>query len=286
MIGTTNYVHDEVGNLISIRVLSVIDEAVEILPFGKQVYLPALPNHPLVSNLDIIARLHKNGFAAVPHIAAKRLCSKEELEEFLKKVVHEYGVQHVLLIGGDIDESIGPFNDAAAVLKDGVLQQAGIKEVGLAAYPEGHPRIKRETLIASLQEKLNIIKDSGMGAYIVTQFSFVPARIVELCRALNLITPNIPVYVGMAGPTDTKKLLAYAKLCGVSASLRVLTNLGFKAAKLVTNTEPNDQLSVLGRYCASRDECNVIGIHIFSFGGYLGSARWMNEKLIQTNGSL
>lgn len=30
-------------------------------------------------------------------------------------------------------------------------------------------------------------------------------------------------------------------------------------------------------YCAARRACNVVGVHVFSFGGFLESARWMHH---------
>ena len=101
---------------------------------------------------------------------------------------------------------------------------------------------------------------------------------MDYCAKLSRIIPDVPVYVGMAGPTNPVTLLRYARICGVSASLRALTGLGFKAARLVTRTEPNEQLTVLARYCAGREGSNVMGVHIFSFGGFIESVKWLKEK--------
>ncbi len=264
---------------LSARSTDVIRKAKEYLPFGKPVYIPSLPNYPLASNLDIIARLYENSFEAVPHIAAKRLSSSRELRTFLEQSVHDYGVKRVLLVGGDIKQSKGPYDSSADVLHDGILQKSGITQVGLAAYPEGHPYINQDILKTALYEKVELLKSSGLGAYFVTQFSFAPARIIRLCSDLQRDYPGIPVYVGMAGPTDPAKLLRFAKLCGVSSSLRALITLGFKSVKIIAKTEPNDQLTMLAKYCAKREQCNVVGIHVFSFGGFLESAIWKFKHL-------
>ena len=60
--------------------------------------------------------------------------------------------------------------------------------------------------------------------------------------------PDVPVYVGVAGPTDPAALLRYAQRCGVSVSLRALRNLGSGIAQLVTNTDPRDHLVSVARY--------------------------------------
>jgi methylenetetrahydrofolate reductase (NADPH) len=186
-------------------------------------------------------------------------------------------VHRVLLIGGDIPEPAGPYVDAAAVLRDGILAEMGIREVGLAGYPEGHPRIPPRVLDVALEEKLTLVSDQGLGSYVVTQFSFVPSRIVEYCARLARAAPKLPIYVGMPGPTTPAALVRYARICGVSTSLRALIDLGFKAARLLRHTSPEEQLVVLAHYCAARPVCNVVGVHIFSFGGFLKSAEWMHR---------
>jgi methylenetetrahydrofolate reductase (NADPH) len=89
--------------------------------------------------------------------------------------------------------------------------------------------------------------------------------------------PDLPIYVGMPGPTSPSALVRYARNCGVSTSLRALIDLGFKAAKLVRHTTLEEQLVVLGHHCAGRPACNVVGVHIYSFGGFLASAKWMHQ---------
>ena len=36
--------------------------------------------------------------------------------------------------------------------------------------------------------------------------------------------------------------------------------------KLVTHTDPGEQLATLARYCAPHSSCNIVGVHLFSFG--------------------
>jgi methylenetetrahydrofolate reductase (NADPH) len=87
------------------------------------------------------------------------------------------------------------------------------------------------------------------------------------------------IYVGVAGPTDPVALARYAQRCGVSVSLRALKNLGTGIAKLVTHTDPGEQLLAVARYSAMREPGNVAGMHLFSFGGVLRTAAWMRERI-------
>jgi len=154
-----------------------------------------------------------------------------------------------------------------------------VREIGLPGYPEGHPRIATAILKQALQEKLSLAAAQGLGVHLVTQFSFSPARVVEYCNSVAHEFPALPVYVGMAGPTDALALLRFAQRCGVSASLRALKDQGMATVKMMTHTDPGEQLTAIARYCVSHMSCNVVGVHLFSFGSALRAAAWMTAAI-------
>src|SRR4029078_1263089 len=131
--------------------------------------------------------------------------------------------------------------------------------MGLPGYPEGHPRIPAAVIERAFAEKLMLAAKHGLGTYVVTQFSFAPARVVDYCARMARHAPGIPIYVGMAGPTSPVTLLRYAQRCGVSASLRALRSQGMDAVRLVTHTDPEQQLSALASFCAGRAAGDVVG---------------------------
>lgn len=249
------------------------------LPAGTPVYVNHLPRHRLLDTLPTLEAVRDAGLEPVPHIAARRIASQAELETFLKHAVGKAGVRKALIIGGDEADAAGPYADGAALIGSGVLAAAGLREIGLPGYPEGHPRIPRVSLEAAFAEKLSLAAGQGLGSYVVTQFSFAPARVIEFCSGLARSAPSVPIYVGFAGPTDPISLLRYAQRCGVSASLRALRAEGLNAVRLVTHTDPGEQLTALARYCTAHAECNVVGIHLFTFGGVTAAAGWMNRQL-------
>lgn len=264
---------------ISPRELHRAPEVAALLPADTCVYIPSLPGLPLTRTLDAIAAIRGVGLDPVPHVSARRIPDREEFREFLRRAAAEYGVHRVLLIGGDEPRAVGPYNDSLQVLEQGVLVECGIREIGVGGYPEGHPRISLNALEQALQRKLELAKHQNLGVYMVTQFSFSPQRVVDYCSGLARSQPDLPVYVGIAGPTDPLALARYAQRCGVSASLRALRNLGTGIAKLVTHTDPHDQLVALARYSRNREQSNVVGVHIYSFGGAERTARWMRELI-------
>jgi methylenetetrahydrofolate reductase (NADPH) len=247
-----------------------------VLPAGTPVYVNHLPRHTLEDSLGSLIAVRAAGLEPVPHISARRVESRAALEKFLQRAASEAGITKALLIGGDEAEPCGPYTDAASVLREGLLAASGLREIGIAGYPEGHPRIERGVLERAFEEKLALAAKQGLGAYVLTQFSFAPARVVEYCSGLARAHPELPVYVGVAGPTEAMSLLRFAQRCGVSASLRALRAQGLDAVRLVTHTDPGEQLAAVARYCAAHRDCNVVGVHVFSFGGVAAAARWMN----------
>jgi methylenetetrahydrofolate reductase (NADPH) len=262
---------------ISPRELHRAPEVAALLPAGTCVYIPSLPGLPLSRTLETVAALRDAGLDPVPHVSARRIRDRNEFKSFLKEAREKHGVHRALLLGGDEPRPLGPYSDSLQILEEGVLAECGVREIGVAGYPEGHPRISPNALESAFNRKLALTRQQGLGLYVVTQFSFSPNRVVDYCAALARAAPSVPVYAGVAGPTDPAALARYAQRCGVSVSLRALRALGTGIAKLVSNTDPREQLQAFARYCLSRSSSNVVGVHLYSFGGATRTARWMRE---------
>lgn len=260
-----------------------ITEAASLLPTDMRVYVNALPGRLHYATLRAMEALRDEGLDPVPHVAARRLESRKALDEFAHGAAHA-GAHRILLIGGDQSRPAGPYSSSMDVLKEGVLGKYNFREVAFAGYPEGHPRIEQGVLDEALTEKIALAAGQGLDVSVVTQFSFAPVRIAEYCAALGRSHPELPVYVGMAGPTSTAALLRYAQRCGVSASLRALSGMGVTAARLVTHSDPMDQLSALAHHCEAGGTSNAVGAHFFSFGGFVNTARFINRIISQASG--
>jgi methylenetetrahydrofolate reductase (NADPH) len=251
----------------------------ELVPAGTPVYVNHLPRRDLCSGLDTLAVLRRAGLEPVPHMAARCIASRAEARHFLDKAVRRAGVAKVLVVAGDMPEAAGPYADSAALLAEPFFGGSGLTQIGLAGYPEGHPRIPTATLDAALERKLELAARHGLGAHLVTQFSFAPNRIAEYCADIGRRVPGLPVYVGLAGPTNPAALVRFAQRCGVSASLRALQTEGFKAVRLFTHVDPTDQLMALASRAASGSARDVMGVHVYSFGGAVRAAEWMNARI-------
>jgi len=251
----------------------------ELLPAGTPVYVNHLPRHELPHTLAALVALREAGLEPVPHIAARRVASRAQVRAFLDQAVRVAGVAKALLIAGDVSVPVGPYADGAALIRDGVLAESGLQQVGLPGYPEGHPQVPTAALNAALGEKLTLLAEQRLAAYVVTQFSFAPHRIVEYCADLTRRAPAVPVYVGLAGPTTPRRLIKFAQRCGVSASLRALQAEGMRAVRLFTQVDPSAQLTAIARHASNGSASNVVGVHLYSFGGVTATATWMNAQI-------
>jgi methylenetetrahydrofolate reductase (NADPH) len=250
-----------------------------LLPAGTPVFVTHLPGRPLGASLPTLRAVRDAGLEPVPHLAARRVLSRADVVEFLQQAAATAGVRKALLIGGDDPQAVGPYADALTLLRDRVLAESGLRELALPGYPEGHPRIAGDVLEHAFDDKLREAQAQGFGVSVITQFTFAPARIVEYCDELSRRWPGLPVVVGMAGPTSAAALLRFAQRCGVSTSLRALSGQGWDAVKLFMHTDPGEQLSAVAQYRLRHDDCNVVGVHLFSFGSAANSARWMNDVI-------
>src|SRR6185312_15759638 len=243
----------------------------ETVPAGTPVYFSAVPTFGPRELVAAAALLRKAGLEPVIHIAARRITAADDLQDLLAGLRAEADVRRLLVVGGDV-EATGPFADALAVIQKGRLREAGIAEIGIAAYPEGHPRIPAGRLEAALDEKIASAAAQGLRVHIVSQFSFSGERIIAWLRQLRSCGINNPVGIGLAGPTSVPALLRYAKRCGVATSLRGL--MSGAATALIGNVGPGKIVDMLR---AAAGELGDVHPHYFSFGGVAETARYARD---------
>ena len=241
-----------------------------ILPPATPVYFSAVPTITRGELVSAAALLRKAGLEPIIHIAARRTATASDLQELLAALRGEADIKRLLVIGGDADQ-LGPFPDALSVIQKGRLREAGIEEIGIGAYPEGHPRIPAGRLEAALDEKIAAAAAQSLRVHIVSQFSFSPERILDWLKQLRACGITRPIKVGMAGPTSVPALFRYAKRCGVAASMRGLVSGA--AASLIGHVGPDRIVESL----ATADGLGDIAAHYFSFGGAVETARYACE---------
>lgn len=236
---------------------------------GTRIFVNHAPGDSADGIAAAAARLARAGFVPVPHVAARTLPSFVALNEFLRRLAGEAGVEAALVIAGDRDRAAGPFESSFEILATGLFERNGIRRIGLAGYPEGHPRIGRRALDEALRLKLGLARQAGLEPFIVTQFAFAAAPIRDWIEARRAEGVTAPIVAGLAGPASIAALAKFAVRCGVGASLRALIGNRPALPRLLTETGPD---AIIADLAAGAD---VAGCHFFTFGGVRRTASWL-----------
>jgi methylenetetrahydrofolate reductase (NADPH) len=242
-------------------------------PAGTAVYLSAIPTKPHRDLIEAAVRVRAAGLEPVPHLAARNFASVSALDDMLCELTTQARVRRILMIAGDRDEPAGEFRSAIEVIETGLLPGRGIEEIGIAGYPDGHPRVTTEALDRALAAKIEAAAQTGLAVHIVTQFAFSAEPILSWVRRLRNLGIDLPVRIGLAGPTNLATLLRYAQRCGVKASSQGLARQAGLAKHLFGNAAPD---AIVGALARARGEGQLgdVALHLFSFGGAGATARW------------
>jgi len=247
-----------------------LDAARQILPPGTQLYL-SLPLSRTPAELGSLAtQVRMAGFEPVPHIAARALPSRDDAHDLLARLNGEAGVSRALVIAGDADRPVGPFADALSLIESELFERNGFTAIGIAGYPDGHPRISNNVLANALAKKIDAIYSHGLSADIVSQFCFDGERTVAWLRELRYLRIDVPIKLGVVGPTSLRTLLHYAFKCGVRTAVKGAK----KAPAVLAESRPDRMLKTLSQITAL--STGSVTIHVFSFGGLLKTARWVS----------
>ena len=242
--------------------------ALGVLRRGARVYLSAVPNRPADEGLAAAVQIRAAGLEPVPHVAVRNFASVEALDTFLARLHGEAGVETVLVIAGDRAEC-GPFRRARDVIDNGVLRRRGIRSIGIAGYPQGHPRIGDDELNRALADKVAAAEATGLAVEIVTQFCFDAGAILDFVARVRGFGFEHRVRIGLAGPTNLTSLMRYASRCGVRTSAQGLARRSGLMRQMFALTTPDDLIRTLAEAAPG----DVVP-HFFSFGGIPATARW------------
>ncbi|MGH7008910.1 MAG: methylenetetrahydrofolate reductase, partial [Stellaceae bacterium] len=236
------------------------------------VYVNFGPNDSYHAVVETAARLKRAGFCPVPHVAARYLTGPTQFDDCLARAVGA-GVDRVLVIAGDLDRPAGPFHSSLELIETGLLAKHGIRTVGVAGYPEGHPKIATTTLDAALAAKLLRLQNSGTAPYIVTQFCFDAAPIVGWLARIRAAGVVAPVRVGLAGPASIATLAKFAMRCGIGNSLLALVGGQTSIARLLVESGPDKVIRALA--AVDPGDLDIAGLHLFTFGGVVQTGKWL-----------
>lgn len=256
-----------------------LEEAASVIPPGTKVNVTFLGNEDLQMRVAAAKAVKDLGFTPVPHISARRIGSQGQLEEFLAALREVGATEHVFAVGGDPAEPEGPYPDALSVIRTGLLQQYGAKEVSIAGYPEGHPDIPSDVLWRHLEDKSAALKEQELDAVILTQFAFDTDPVTAWIKAVRDRGIDTQIRVGTPGPAGIKRLIGFARRFGVGANAMIVKKYGFSLTNLIGTAGPDRFVGDLSQQLATDPASGDVSLHFYTFGGLLATAEWVRDYI-------
>ena len=243
------------------------------LPSDAKVAVTSSPGKGIETTLHFSERLLQHGFRVVPHIAARLVSGEAHLEEILRWF-DEHGLREMYVIGGDSKEPVGPYASALQMLHAMSHLEHGVEEVGIGGYPEGHPLIDDEELDRALLDK------QPFASYVVTQICFDADTILRWISGIRRKGIRLPVYVGLPGAVDRRKLLRVSLKVGVGDSVRFLRKQTGLVGMLLKpgGYSPDELVERLAPY-AGDEHYDIAGLHLYTFNQVESTEQWRQRML-------
>jgi methylenetetrahydrofolate reductase (NADPH) len=257
-----------------------IRAAESLMPPGSEVFITSLRSDTEDRSVAVAAELRNAGVVPVPHIVARNIGNRADLEVLLRRLTGEAGVDRVLILGGDRSQPIGEFDSSQQLLETGLLEAFGIRQIKLSWYPEGHPRISDSELAKVRAAKLRIAAARGLEVELISQFCFESAPIIASARQLRAEGIQVPLRVGVAGPASRASLLKYAMICGVGASMRALKERP-GARSLFSSETPERLLREVAHAQAEEPRLGIHRVHFFTFASLASTTRFVEQHVAQ-----
>jgi methylenetetrahydrofolate reductase (NADPH) len=248
-------------------------ERAEALPPAAPTTVTASPSHGIESTVELAEALIARGHPATPHLAAHMIRDREHLGELLARC-RSAGIRDAFVIGGDARDR-GDLHDAMGLLR--AIDELGnpFDRIGVAAYPEGHPKVPDERLVQALRAK------QPLASWMTTQMAFEAGAIAAWIRRIRAAGVTLPIHLGLPGPAPLRKLLRIAARIGVGGSLRYLRKnrqlLGYVFGR---SFSPDRLLRSLAPMLAD-PAADVRALHVFTFNQVEETVAWRRRMLAE-----
>ena len=245
-----------------------IEDRLHPLPAGALVTVTCSARYGLDRTLDVADAVTRAGLRAVPHIAARLVEDAAHLQAIVRRI-EAWDERRIFVIAGDAVTPAGGYASAGQLLAELAGLDHGITEIGVAGYPEGHPLIPDELLIAALLEK------QAVATHMVTQLCFAPSVVADWTWRMRSHGVRLPLVVGVPGVVHRRKLVEMSWKIGVGDSLRYLTRQHGLLSHLtrLRRYQADDFLEDLGQRLAEAGE-RIDGVHLFTFNQLSPTEQW------------
>ena len=265
------------------RTAKKIDDFRRILPKKTTVYVAHLEDTPIEEMFFTCKRLISEGMAPMPHIPARIIHNIGELKDWVKEY-SSLGVNQSLLLAGNGKNPRGELFNSIQMLETGIFEKHAFKKIQIAGHPEGNKDIDKD---GSLEKTINALKakqkyalNTKLEIGITTQFCFDLRPVIEWLKVLESEQIDLPISLGLAGPTRLQTLIKYAIMCGVGPSISVLKKRAKDLTKLLLPFEPTEMVDTLNSHKKNKLFRNVHSLHFFPLGGIEASAAFARNMSI------
>jgi len=243
------------------------------LPPGSKVSVTASPAKGIEATIALCEQLQAAGFRAVPHLSARMIRDRAHLVDVIAWL-EGAGVDRAFVVGGDAKEP-GDYPDGLALLRGMAEIGHPLSEIGIPAYPQGHPFIADGPILEALRAK------ASFASYMTTQLCFDPGAIASWIAARRAEGITLPVHVGVPGVAEPQKLLAISARIGVADTHRFLVKNVRFVTKLVRSGgfyRPDGLLEGLAPHLADRG-ADIVDFHMYTFNAVDGLESWRRRYL-------
>ena len=190
--------------------------------------------------------------------------TRGELIEILQKY-KEAGIHSILALRGDPTggpsatwaPTAGGFNHADQLVE--LAMEVGGFEVGVAAFPDGHPASQGD-----LAKDIDVLirKESLGASFATTQFFFEAQSYQRLVEALAAKGSNLPIIPGILPVTNVKQLVRMSELSGTAIPANILEK--FSAIEDDYEAVQKLGIEIATDLCEQLLELGVPGLHFYT----------------------
>lgn len=252
---------------------SIEDKIVAAVPAGQTLTVTASAGKGLPATLDLAERLAGYGYHAVPHLAARMISGRTELEEIVDRLL-ACGIDTVFVPAGDADPPAGDYAGSIDLLRDLTDMGRPFKHVGVTGYPESHPTILDDVTIQAMWDKREHADK------VVSNMCFDVEVVSNWIKRVRSRGAAMPLLIGMPGPIERTKLLSMATKIGVSESARFLSKNKSVFARIATPGGYSPERFIERLSVATQDPAaQVDGLHLFTFNQVAKTHAWREDMI-------
>jgi methylenetetrahydrofolate reductase (NADPH) len=190
--------------------------------------------------------------------------TRGELIEILQKY-KEAGIRSILALRGDPTggpsapwvPTVGGFNHADQLVE--LAMEVGGFEVGVAAFPDGHPASQGDL---TKDVEVLIRKESLGATFATTQFFFEAQSYKRLVEALAAKGSSLPIIPGILPVTNVKQLVRMSELSGTPIPANILEK--FSAIQDDQDAVQKLGIKIATELCEQLLELGVPGLHFYT----------------------